>query len=224
MGIAALTKGQVQLSRTKKLTGSRARAAGVGTILIGLAISVFALLGIPWLLQGPAPATRPPVPPILPGPAAQLGTQWSRQATTDGLCSAEFPGSATRATLEIAGRSLDRLTLQRQVGKGHYALTALALPDDAKPTADEVLNEWRDNRLAMPIPGGGRFELIDESKVELDGLAGRQVSVQAGPNKVSLNRVFVVGRRIYRANVIIDTERKGDENAWRFLRSVQFQR
>ncbi len=50
MGITALTKGEVQLSRKTTLRGGSARAAGVLTIVVGVAIIGFAFIGIPWLL------------------------------------------------------------------------------------------------------------------------------------------------------------------------------
>ena len=52
MGVTALVKGEVQLSRVTKLRGGSAQAAGVVTIVVGLAIVVFALVGMPLLLAG----------------------------------------------------------------------------------------------------------------------------------------------------------------------------
>ncbi|MEQ8788060.1 MAG: hypothetical protein RIC55_17260 [Pirellulaceae bacterium] len=49
MGGGALAKGEVQLSRSPTLKDGSARIAGVVTILVGLAIIGFALIGIPLL-------------------------------------------------------------------------------------------------------------------------------------------------------------------------------
>jgi hypothetical protein len=51
MDITAMAKGEVQLSRTTKLRGASATTAGVITLVVGLAIIGFALIGIPFLLS-----------------------------------------------------------------------------------------------------------------------------------------------------------------------------
>ena len=52
MGIMAIAKGEVQLSRVTKLRGGSAAAAGIITIGVGLAVIGFAIIGMP-LLLGP---------------------------------------------------------------------------------------------------------------------------------------------------------------------------
>lgn len=123
MGIAALAKGQVQLSRNKQLTGSGARAVGDGTVVVGVAIWVFALVGIPWLAGDPSifsstAASTSPAPSTVPEQPGNGEPQWGRHATPDRVCSAEFPSSPENASLELAGRHLDRLQLQREAELG----------------------------------------------------------------------------------------------------------
>jgi hypothetical protein len=158
-----------------------------------------------------------------PSAASPPEPQWGRQFTPDKFCSAEFPGIPTTAKIDLNGIDLHRLTLQRDAGKGHYALTFMRQPDSEAPAVPEdFLDEWRDNNLAMPVPGGGQFKLIRECKVQKDGVVGRQVDLQAGPDKVSLNRVFVCSRGVYRLNVVIDSKRQADKDVRRFLDSVRF--
>jgi cytochrome c biogenesis protein CcdA len=51
MGIKALMKGEVQLSRTTQLRQGSARVAGVITIVLGIVIVGFALVGIPLMMS-----------------------------------------------------------------------------------------------------------------------------------------------------------------------------
>jgi len=82
----------------------------------------------------------------------------------------------------------------------------------------------RENNLRAAVPGGGQFKLISDSKIEKDGVAGLLLDMQAGPDRVSLHRIFVAGRDVYRLNVVIDAKRKDDKDALRFLESAQFKR
>jgi hypothetical protein len=120
---------------------------------------------------------------------------------------------------------MHRLVLDRQTA-GTYALASMPFPpEEAAPgvTPDECLDAGRDNLLATPLPGGGRRALIEERVIEQDGVPGRQLILQEGAGKVSLSRNFYLNGT-YRASVVIDAERKDDEEAWRFLRSVRFHR
>jgi len=51
MGATAIIKGEVELSPDKKLNEGAARAAGIVTILVGMAVIGFALVGIPLLMS-----------------------------------------------------------------------------------------------------------------------------------------------------------------------------
>lgn len=50
MGVMALTKGEIKLSGSKTLKNGQAKVAGVITIIIGVAVAIFCLVGIPLLM------------------------------------------------------------------------------------------------------------------------------------------------------------------------------
>lgn len=222
MGIMAVLKDELQVSNTRKLIGAAARVVGMVTMVFGLAIVVFALLGITWLVSGhPGQAqwSNPAeVPPDRPSEAESAEPKWGRQFTPDGLCSAEFPGMPTKSTIEGNGNTLHRLTFQREAGKGYFVLSYMrSSEDEPPPIPEEVVDKWRDNHLALPAPGGGQFKVIRERRFEKDGVSGRDVDFEAGADRVSLNRLFVIGRATYRLNVVIDPKRLNDADVSRFL-------
>jgi hypothetical protein len=239
MGVGGFIRGHLQLSRERRLTDRAARIVGLGTSMVGLLLVGFVVFGLPSIMSrlGPPALHRPVIPQtttLVSSPSSTsepettpiIKAKWKRETTADMHCSAEFPGVPTSATIELTdGRALERITLQREGGLGHYALTCMPLPDSASGLeADIIINNWRDNHLAAPTPDGGRFELIEEAKIKLDGTPGRQVDLKfsLGSEKVSMNRVFVQRGRIYRANVVIDAKRKSDDDPQRFLKSVKF--
>lgn len=87
-----------------------------------------------------------------------------------------------------------------------------------------MIEAWRDNHQLMTVPGGGQITVFGDTKVDVDGVTGREINLRVGPDKVSLNRMFVFNRRIYRANVVIDRGKKLDKDVWRFFNSIEFQR
>jgi len=222
IGIRALVKGEVSLYATKKLRNSSARIAGLATLICGLGILVFAWLGFSWLLDGGATSTS-----IASQRAetTQTNAQWIREQSPDSVCSVEFPGVPRKEEFDLGGTKLHKLTFQREAGQGFFSLSYFRQPDEAPiGNANEMLNNMRENNLRAAVPGGGQFKLISDSKIEKDGVAGLLLDMQAGPDRVSLNRIFVAGRDVYRLNVVIDAKRKDDKDALRFLESAQFKR
>lgn len=159
---------------------------------------------------------------------------WARHTLPGGVCSAEFPwtplpGRTEAGQLLMNGQQVEppgkveRLSLKRPPGRGFYTLNKVSpdFPRQASPR--ELFDEWRDKMLKTPGPDGSSFELAAESPSPQDGVPGQRIDFRVG-KKVSLNRVFLVGRDVYRANVVIDADAAGDADARRFLGSVQFRR
>lgn len=225
MAISAITKKEIALSSAKRLTGRSAIIVGLAILFLGIVIVVFGLIGIPWLTGAFPPRSGLPTN-VQELPAdQQLVVQWENHSTSDKRCSAEFPSPPTPVNVEIDGRILERLTLQRIDGKGHYALSCTELSQtDADQPVGEVLEKSKEAFFAAILPDGGRFKLVSESKIEQDGVSGYQMEATAGPSSVSLSRTFLHAGRMYRASVIIAAGKKDDVDAKRFLESLRFSR
>jgi hypothetical protein len=50
MGLTSAVKGEVKLSPRQTLRGQQALLAGIGTMVLGLAIIAFALVGLPMMM------------------------------------------------------------------------------------------------------------------------------------------------------------------------------
>jgi hypothetical protein len=151
--------------------------------------------------------------------------KWVEEVTPDGQCTVNFPGTPTKETINLGGIDLHRSTLQRDAGKGYFALTYVEVPAaQATASADDFLDNWRNNNLNAEVPGGGRFKLLKERKLEKDGVVGRWIDMQAGRDRVSLNRVFLSNQRMYRLNVVVVPALQENPDVLQFLDSVAFKR
>lgn len=159
-------------------------------------------------------------------PAASLAPlgEWDRQSTADDVCSAEFPHPPELSELAAAGRVMLRMTLQRANGNGFYALNVMKQhSEDPKVlTLDEQIDTFRDNHLAMSIPDGSKFELLEERPIKCGDIVGREVTFLAGNDKVSLNQLFVFSGSTYRANIVIDKDKRNSSDVRRFFKSIRF--
>lgn len=155
--------------------------------------------------------TRPPAPPV--------AEEWARHATSDATCSAEFPLAPKRDTSEDG----DRLEYARE-DRGVSCLLAfsdLSEKDAALPPA-EVFDLLRAKFVLTRAPTGAPVKLVRDRTIFEGGYEGREYQFTVGDQFVSRIKVFVSGRRVYRAIAVNPPDPVLDAAAQRFVDSLRF--
>src|SRR5262245_26894653 len=110
---------------------------------------------------------------------------WQRYATSDGVCTAEFPAPPVRDKQTAGGVESTRLTLRVPGTGNYYMLTFSDVPPDAPPsTDDEKFDAMPDNIRMMGQQTGDPYDLLHTEKVVENGIAGREFEFSAGGSHI----------------------------------------
>lgn len=181
----------------RKVTGRRAKHFRIAAALLVLAVPV-------WLLVVPAP------------------DGWTRHLSADGACSAEFPQQPQH---EANPDGDDRLEVARPDRNAHYSLTFSDMPPEtAALPPDEQFDKIRSSFASKNAPDGTAPKLVKELAVADRGVPGREYQFAVGDRLATRIKVFVAGRRIYRAIAVNPPDPALDRDAQRFIDSVRFER
>ncbi len=150
-----------------------------------------------------------------------LPDRWSRHATSDGACSAEFPESPQRE-FNPDGEEADRLRTALPDRNADYSLTFSDLsPADAARPHDDVFNDLR--AIYGRSKGGPAPRLMTERVLTEGGTPGREYQFAVGDQFVTRIKVFVRGPRVYRAIAVHPPGAALDRDAQRFVDSFRFE-
>lgn len=158
-----------------------------------------------------APTNPPPEP-------------WQRHATIDGTCSIEFPEQPQRDTrTDKDGITVSALDVAIPGRNIHYSLSFsdMSEKDASRPDA-EVFADLRDI-YATTRTGGPEPRLMKEQVLQDRGFEGREYHFAVGDLRASRIKVFVNGRRVYRAIAVNPPGEEADRAAQRFLDSFRFE-
>ena len=156
---------------------------------------------------------------VVPVPA-----NWTRHTTADGACSIEFPevprhevthtpDGITTDTLEVAFKGVD--------ARFSLSFSDLSEKDAARPL-DELFGDFR-LLYAKPRPDSVPARLVKELALEDRGFQGREYQFAVGDQLVTRIKVFVNGRRVYRAIAVNPPGDRADRDAQRFIDSFRFE-
>ena len=149
---------------------------------------------------------------------------WQRHATLDGVCSIEFPEQPQRDTqTDKDGTTVSALDVSISARNIHYSLSYSDLSEeDANRPGDKLFNTLL--LLYMrPRPDAPRSEILKEQVLNERGFAGREYHLKRSDDLVSRIKVFVSGRRVYRAIAVNPPGADADRDAQRFLDSFRFE-
>ena len=155
---------------------------------------------------------------VVPVPAS-----WARHVTADGACSIEFPEPPRHETLTQDGDTVHTLEVVLKDSNVHFSLSYsdLSAKDGARP-ADELFSLLRDI-YAKPRPDSVPARLMKEQVLEERGFQGREYQFAVGDQFVTRIKVFVSGRRVYRAIAVNPPGESADRAARRFIDSFRFE-
>lgn len=150
---------------------------------------------------------------------------WERRTTSDGKCSAEFPGEAISDRQPAIGPSgaVSRLILVKDNGVTYSLMYADLLDQLREMSAEMKLDNIKTFGPALATSRGEKYEFVSEEKIELDGNPAREIEFAVGGGKVMLCRVFFLGNRIYGAVATVPADRKNSDETQRFLKSIRLE-
>jgi hypothetical protein len=188
-----------------------------GVIMIGLGVSIVSVLLCIVLamnhLAGAQRAYEGPYP-----------VSWQRHTTSDGLCSAEFPQPPTAATTAPQGIVTTSLSLYLPKPDISFKLTFSEIGENASAATDEErLDTIRDSLPAFMSQKGAKCVLMREERISDHGVPGRELEYSISGTHVFQSKIFILGRRIYRAIIVTPRARKDEENTRHFLDSLRFE-
>ena len=155
----------------------------------------------------------------------EAAPHWSRRATEDGVCSAEFPGEPKQGVKSVDTGSIHTISLLRNAGEDYYELVFSESDSDPENGVlglppDVVLDAVRDGMLSST-----GYKLVNESRIVGHVVPGRALELSSPDGKWLLSaRVFVFGRRLYRIAVGRPPSRKNGTVQARFLDSLRFEK
>ncbi|HEY4261419.1 MAG TPA: hypothetical protein VGM98_14725 [Schlesneria sp.] len=151
--------------------------------------------------------------------------EWQRYSTADGVCSIEFPASP-KATNQKARRVTSTgMSLSMQGANTYYALTHSDEFDvDAAQTDEQRLDLIRDNFPSAGHQIGVEYKLLQEHKITLDGLNGREWEFDANKKHSLQMRVFFIGGKCYRAIAAVSLKDRDSEQTRHFLASLRIEK
>lgn len=153
------------------------------------------------------------------------GADWKRYATSDGVCSAEFPEQPQQETQSTLGIEFNRLTHAPSEPDIYYTLSFSDIPAGSPQATDEErLDAIRDSMPASGAQMGMKYRFIHEERISENGVTGRDVEFAAGEKHMFRAKVFILGTRIYRIIGVAPRSQKEQEDARRFLSSFRFEK
>lgn len=153
-----------------------------------------------------------------------LPATWTRHATADGACSAEFPEPPRHEVQTRDDITTDTLEVEFKDRNAHFSLSYsdLSAKDGALPP-DELFALLRGVYATTKTPVGSPARLLKEQVLDERGFPGREYQFGVGDQLVTRIKVFVSGRRVYRAIAVNPPGASADRDAQRFIESFRFE-
>lgn len=154
-----------------------------------------------------------------------MSATWTRHTTADGACSVEFPETPRHETRTQDGDTVNALEVVLKDSNAHFALSYsdLSTTDGALP-ADELFSLLRFKfSSSTKTPPGVLTRVVKEQVLEERGFQGREFQFAVGDQFVTRIKVFVSGRRVYRAIAVNSPGESADRDAQRFIDSFRFE-
>jgi hypothetical protein len=149
---------------------------------------------------------------------------WTRHTSADGACSIEFPDLPRHDTNTQDGDTTETLEVSLKDRNAHYSLSYsdLSAKDGARPVGDLFAN-LRDIYATTRTPASAPAQLVKEATISDHGFVGREYQFAVGDQFVSRIKVFISGRRVYRAIAVNPPDARLDRDAQRFIDSFRFE-
>lgn len=177
---------------------------------------LFALYGLVIMITSIGGVSRSPGSPHV--------VQWARYTTSDGVCSAEFPGQPVQEATTSFGIAFNQWKLSLPDQDILYMLAFSDIPADAAPASDEQrLDAVRDGMPTVGSRLGMKYEFRHEERIVQNGVPGRCWEFSAGEASTIWMKVFIRGRRGYRVIAAVPRSTQVDDVTTRFLRSFRFE-
>jgi hypothetical protein len=156
---------------------------------------------------------------VVPVPA-----NWTRHTTADGACSVEFPEVPRHETQTQDDITTDTLEVSFKDRNAHLSLSFsdLSTSDAARPPED-LFALLRGKYTSTKTPPGVLTRIVKDVALEDRGFQGREYQFAVGDQLVTRIKVFVSGRRVYRAIAVNPPGDSADRDAQRFIDSFRFE-
>jgi hypothetical protein len=153
-----------------------------------------------------------------------LPATWTRHTTADGACSVEFPETPQHETVTRDDVTTNTLETEFKDRNAHFSLSFsdLTIADGALP-ADKLFELLRYKYSSTKTPPGVLTRLAKEQVLEDRGFQGREFHFAVGDQLMTRIKVFVSGRRVYRAIAVNPPGDSADRDAQRFIDSFRFE-
>jgi hypothetical protein len=156
---------------------------------------------------------------VVPAPS-----NWTRHATADGACSVEFPEAPRHETQTHDDLTTDTLEVELKDRNAHLSLSFSDLPaKDAELPSEKLFELLRGVYMSTKTPVGVPARLVKERALNERGFEGREYQFTVGDQLVTRIKVFVSGRRVYRAIAVNPPGDRADRDAQRFVDSFRFE-
>jgi hypothetical protein len=173
--------------------------------LLRLGAALLVLSALVYVLVAPVPST------------------WTRYTTTDGACSIEFPEAPKHETQTHDDVTTDTLEVVFADANTRFALSFSDLSTKDAALPPEELFALLRFSYSSKTPLGVLTRLVKEQVMEERGFTGREYQFAVGDQFVTRIKVFVSGRRVYRAIAVNPPGESADRDAQRFIDSFRFE-
>jgi hypothetical protein len=149
-------------------------------------------------------------------------SNWKRYATSDGVCSAEFPEQPIESDQSMLGLESKRLVVSLSAARVNYSLVYSTYPLDNGQTDEARLDALRDGPPANGARQGLPVKFVHEERITEDGVEGREFEYDAGDDLTILAKAFIFGKRAYQMTAVVPRSNKRDGGTVWFLDSIRF--
>ena len=144
--------------------------------------------------------------------------EWTTVSSPEGGFEVEMPAvpELARHTVDTVVGPLEFTVHSARLGSASYQIIWVEYPEGAIEDAEAVLDAARDGAVAR---SGSR--LVREDRIALDGHPGREIELDVQGRIIGLDRLFLVGNRLYQILLAGDAGDLRSEEATRFLESFR---
>jgi len=144
--------------------------------------------------------------------------EWTTLRSPEGGFAVEMPAvpELARHIVETVVGPLDFTVHSARLGSASYQIIWVEYPEGVIEDPEAVLDAARDGAVAR---SGSR--LVREERIEIEGHPGREIELDVQGRIVGLDRLFLVGNRLYQILLAGDAGDLNSEEATRFLASFR---
>jgi hypothetical protein len=144
--------------------------------------------------------------------------EWTTLRSPEGGFEVEMPAvpELARHTVETVLGPLEFTVHSARLGSASYQIIWVEYPEGAIEDQEAVLDAARDGAVAR---SGSR--LVREESIEVEGHPGREIELDVQGRIVGLDRLFLVGNRLYQILLAGDPGSLHSAEALRFLASFR---